>query len=167
MQIRLATREDLAYLTTLVSRVVPLMRAEGNLQWDDTYPNPEVFGRDIEREQLWVAEIGGSIAGVVAITGDSEPDYLQADWDHTEPALVVHRLAVDPEFRGVGVARALMQQAEDIARSQGIRAIRIDTNIENQATKRLFPGLGYRFAGEIALQMRPGLRFLCYEKRLY
>jgi ribosomal protein S18 acetylase RimI-like enzyme len=166
MQIRLATLEDLVSVTALVRRVVPLMRAESNQQWDDSYPNPDVFGRDIERGQLWVAEIDGRIAGVVAITSDPEPDYIQADWDHTEAALVVHRLAVDPEFRGAGVARALMLQAEDVARSQGIRAIRIDTNSENQATLRLFPGLGYRFAGEISLQMRPGLRFLCYEKRL-
>src|SRR5215471_1889176 len=166
MQIRLATRDDLVSLTGLVSRVVPLMRAEGNLQWDDTYPNPEVFGQDIERGQLWVAEISDRLAGVVAITSDPEPDYVQADWDHNEAAIVVHRLAVDPEFRGAGVARALMQHAEEVARSQGIHTIRIDTNIENPATQRLFPGLGYRFAGEISLQMRPGLRFLCYEKRL-
>jgi len=53
-----------------------------------------------------------------------------------------------------------------LSRAQIDRAVRIDTNIENQATQRLFPGLGYRFAGEISLQMRPGLRFLCYEKRL-
>jgi len=166
MHIRLAIQEDLASLAALVSRVVPLMRAEGNLQWDDTYPNPQGFGRDIERGQLWVAEIDGRIVGVVAITADPEPDYIQADWDHKEAALVVHRLAVDPDFRGVGVARALMKHAEEVARSHSIHAIRIDTNIENQATQRLFPGLGYRFAGEISLQMRPGLRFLCYEKRL-
>src|SRR6476660_3130818 len=104
MRIRLATQEDLASLTSLVRRVVPLMRAEGNLQWDENYPNAEVFGQDIERGQLWVAEIDSNIAGVVAITGDPEPDYIQADWDHTEAALVVHRLAVDPEFRGAGVA---------------------------------------------------------------
>ena len=34
------------------------------------------------------------------------------------------------------------------------------------ATQRLFPRLGYRFAGEIGLAFRPGLRFFCYEKRL-
>jgi ribosomal protein S18 acetylase RimI-like enzyme len=166
MRIRLATQEDLASLALLVKRVVPLMRAEGNLQWDDSYPNAEVFGQDIERGQLWVAEVDGRIAGVVAITGDPEPDYIQADWDHSEPALVVHRLAVDPEFRGAGVARALMQRAEQVAQTQDVFAIRVDTNIENQATQQLFPRLGYRFAGEISLRMRPGLRFLCYEKRL-
>ena len=166
MRIRLATHEDLASLALLVRRVVPLMRAEGNLQWDDSYPNAGVFGQDIERGQLWIAEIDGRIAGVIAITGDPEPDYIQADWDHAEAALIVHRLAVDPEFRGAGVARALMQHAEQVAQTQGVFAIRVDTNIENQATQHLFPRLGYRFAGEISLRMRPGLRFLCYEKRL-
>lgn len=166
MRIRPATQDDLASLGPLLRRVVPLMRAEGNFQWDDSYPNAEVFGLDIERGQLWIAEIDGHIAGVAAITGDPEPDYIRADWDHSEPALVVHRLAVDPEFRGIGVARALMQQAEDIAQTQGVFVIRVDTNIENQATQQLFPRLGYRFAGEISLRMRPGLRFLCYEKRL-
>ena len=32
--------------------------------------------------------------------------------------------------------------------------------------QRLFPKLGYELAGEIGLGFRPGLRFLCYEKRL-
>lgn len=166
MRIRQATQKDLFALLALVARVVPLMRAAGNMQWDEGYPNAQVFTRDIEREQLWLAEIDGKIAGVVAITNDPEPDYVQADWDNEEPALVVHRLAVDPEFRGVGVARALMEQAEVLARTQGISAIRVDTNIENEATQRLFPNLGYRFAGEISLSIRPGQRFLCYEKRV-
>jgi ribosomal protein S18 acetylase RimI-like enzyme len=166
MPIRLANLNDLAPLADLLKRVVPAMRAAGNLQWDENYPNAEAFTNDIERAQLWVAEIDGSLAGVIAITGDVEPDYVQADWDHAEPALVVHRLAVDPEFRGTGIARALMSCAEAVAASQGIAVIRVDTNIENQATQKLFPSLGYRFAGEISLRMRPGQRFLCYEKRL-
>ncbi|WP_035350082.1 GNAT family N-acetyltransferase [Edaphobacter aggregans] len=166
MRIRLATLEDIPSLALLVQRVVPLMRATGNLQWDENYPNPEVFARDVQRGQLWVAEISGAIAGVVALSSDPEPDYVQADWDDTEPALVVHRLAVDPQSRGAGVARALMQQAEKVAATQALPVIRVDTNVENQATQRLFPGLGYRFAGEITLRLRPGLRFFCYEKRL-
>jgi ribosomal protein S18 acetylase RimI-like enzyme len=167
MQIRLANLNDLVQLAALLKRVVPAMRAAGNLQWDDSYPNTEVFTRDIERGQLWVAEIDDSkVVGVIAITGDIEPDYIHADWDHAEAALVVHRLAVDPESRGSGIARALLMQAETIAASQDIALIRVDTNAENQATQKLFPSLGYRFAGEISLTMRPGLRFLCYEKRL-
>ena len=166
MKIRLATGEDLAALMELMRRVVPLMRAAGNLQWDETYPNETVFQRDIDLEQLWVAEADTGIAGLAAITMDQEPDYTQVGWDVNEPAVVVHRLAVDPGFRGAGIAAALMQKAEEIAAERGIAVLRVDTNTQNTATQRLFPKLGYQLAGEIGLEFRPGLRFFCYEKRL-
>jgi ribosomal protein S18 acetylase RimI-like enzyme len=164
MRIRLATQYDLPALMALVRRVVPLMVATGNRQWDEGYPNESVFERDIAMEQLWVADAEDSIAGVAALTTDQEPEYAQAEWDMSAKALVVHRLAVDPSFRGAGVASALMQKAEEIAAERRFAVVRVDTNTENAATQRLFPKLGYRLAGEIGLGMRPGLRFLCYEK---
>ena len=166
MQIRLASQEDIPALITLLRRVVPLMIALGNLQWDESYPNEEVFARDIRLGQLWVAELDTAIAGVAAITMDQEPDYAQVGWDIDEPAIVVHRLAVDPAFRGAGVARALMQKAEEVATERNLTILRVDTNTQNQATQKLFPKLGYQLAGEIGLEFRPGLRFFCYEKRL-
>ena len=166
MRIRLAIREDLPALMALMRRVVPLMRAMGNLQWDENYPSEAVFQRDIDQRQLWLADVETSIAGVAAVTTDQEPDYAQVGWDINEPAVVVHRLAVEPEFRGTGIARALMQKAEEVAAERGIPVLRVDTNTQNEATQRLFPKLGYRLAGEISLQIRPGLRFFCYEKRL-
>ena len=166
MRIRLATQEDLPALMVLVRRVVPLMLAVGNLQWDEHYPNESVFQQDLALSQLWIAEAESSVAGVAALTMDQEPEYAQADWDMSAKALVVHRLAVDPAFRGAGVASALMQKAEELALEQGSSVVRVDTNTENTATRRLFPKLGYRLAGEIELSARPGLRFLCYEKHL-
>ncbi len=151
---------------SLVRRVVPLMRASGNLQWDDHYPNEQVFERDIDQGELWVAEQEGVIAAVTAITTDQSPEYADVGWDIHEPAIVVHRLAVDPAFRGTGLAHALMQHAETIARQRDILILRVDTNTQNPATQRLLPKLGYTLAGEIGLDFRPGLRFFCYEKRL-
>jgi len=166
MEIRQGRNEDVAAVMALVRRVVPLMRAGGNLQWDDQYPNPGVFAQDVARAQLWVAEAAGRIAGVAAITTDQEPEYAEVGWDLAEVAVVVHRLAVDPAFQGQGVALALMRQAEAVARSRGIAVLRVDTNLQNLATQRLFPKLGYVAAGDIGLGFRPGLRFRCYEKRL-
>jgi ribosomal protein S18 acetylase RimI-like enzyme len=166
MRLRQATENDLLALMELVRRVVPLMRAAGNLQWDEHYPNETVFQRDITLDQLWIAEVDAGIAGVAAVTMDQEPDYAQVGWDIAEPAIVVHRLAVDPAFRGLGAAAALMQKAEEVAIERAITVLRVDTNTQNEATQSLFPKLGYKLAGEISLAFRPGLRFLCYEKRL-
>jgi ribosomal protein S18 acetylase RimI-like enzyme len=166
LTIRRATATDLPAIVALVQAVVPLMNATGNYQWTNEYPNQSVFEKDIAQNHLWVAELSGELAGIAALTQDQDAEYADADWDAAEPALVTHRLAVAPSAQGHGVAQALLAQAEHEARALGLRTLRVDTNSENAATQRLFPKLGYRFAGEIKLAFRPGLRFFCYEKRL-
>ncbi|KAA6457616.1 GNAT family N-acetyltransferase [Acidobacteria bacterium AB60] len=165
MHIRLATAADVEGVMNLVRKVVPQMRAAGNFQWDDSYPNPDVFLQDVARQQLWIAKFNGDTAGVASITTDQEPDYANVGWDLNEPSIVVHRLAVDPSHQGKGIAAALMRHAEAVANRRGITVLRVDTNSQNQATQKLFPKLGYTYAGETGLRNRPGLRFLCYEKR--
>jgi len=150
----------------LVNEIVPVMRASGNFQWDETYPNVEVFTNDAERVQLWVAEVDGRIAGFSAITTDQEAEYASVGWDINEPAIVTHRLAVGLGYRRQGIAEALLKQAEIVALTRDIRILRIDTNSNNKATRLLFPKLGYEFYGETGLNFRPNLRFYCYEKRL-
>jgi GNAT superfamily N-acetyltransferase len=166
MTIRLATVNDIPGILDLIAGVVPVMNAAGNFQWDNNYPNAAVFENDIRLRQLWIAKEGGEIAGVSAITMDQEPEYASVGWDITESAIVTHRLAVGQKYRGKGIAAALLSQAETVALNRGINILRIDTNTNNAATQKLFPKLGYQFAGETGLSFRPNLRFYCYEKRL-
>jgi N-acetylglutamate synthase-like GNAT family acetyltransferase len=166
MLIRLAAFNDIPQILTLIADVIPVMKTAGNFQWDNDYPNKQVFTQDIDLKQLWIAEIEGAIAGVAAITTDQDAEYAQTGLDITETAIVTHRLAVNINYQGRGVAAALLKQAEHEAIRRAINILRIDTNIANQATQKLFPKLGYILAGEISLTIRPGLKFLCYEKRL-
>jgi ribosomal protein S18 acetylase RimI-like enzyme len=166
MRIRLAGQEDVVTVIDLLRRVVPSMRAAGNMQWDESYPTVAVFEHDVEQGQLWLAEVDDALAGMIAVTTGPEPEYGHAGWDAKEAGVMVHRLAVDPEFRGAGIAAALMRKAEEVAAERDIAAVRTDTSIENEAAQRLFLKLGYGKTGEISLSFRPGLRVVCYEKRL-
>ncbi len=166
MKIRPAILSDVPGIMQVIAEVVPDMIASGNFQWDDTYPNAAVFEEDIALGQLWVADADGIIAGVSAITTEQYPEYADVGLDINETAIVTHRLAVSPRFRGQGVAGLLMQQAEQVAVDRDIKTLRVDTNTANKATQSLFPKMGYCFAGEIGLHFRPGLKFYCYEKRL-
>jgi GNAT superfamily N-acetyltransferase len=166
MIVRQAKLSDIPSIMQVIADVVPAMRESGNYQWDNTYPNAAVFEEDIAFDQLWVAELYGDIAGVAAITTEQYPEYASVGMDINETAIVVHRLAVNTHYRGKGIAAALMQQAETEALRRGIKTLRIDTNTANEATQKLFPKMGYVFAGEMGLSFRPGLRFYCYEKRL-
>ena len=164
--IRLATLNDLPLIMQLVAQVVPAMNAAGNYQWDNTYPNTLVFENDIALSQLWAAEIAGDIAGIAAITTDQDIEYAQVGWDINQTAVVTHRLAVNTNYRGKGIAALLLKQAETEALKKDVDILRIDTNSKNLATQNLFPKLDYKYAGEISLGFRPGLSFYCYEKRL-
>jgi len=167
VQVRLAQPSDLPAIMRLLRRVVPLMQAGGNQQWNVDYPHESTFARDIELRQLWVSEIESvAVSGFAAITTDQQSEYADAGLDIREPAIVVHRLAVDPAQRGAGIATTLMQQAELVARERGVSALRLDTNTQNFAAQRFFTGLGYVLAGEVSFAGRTGLRFLCYEKRI-
>jgi ribosomal protein S18 acetylase RimI-like enzyme len=166
MNIRLATLEDIEPIMDLVREIVPVMRASGNFQWDDVYPNAGVFEKDVALKQLWVADIEDEIGGFAAITIDQEAEYANVGWDINEEAIVTHRLAVSIHHRRQGIAEALLKQAEIVAVEKGINILRIDTNSNNKATRLLFPKLGYEYAGEIGLNFRPNLRFYCYEKFL-
>jgi GNAT superfamily N-acetyltransferase len=166
MFIRKAKLADIPEILKLIESVVPAMRASGNFQWDSSYPNKQVFERDISLSQLWVAETELAIAGVIAITTDQSPEYADVGWDISEAAIVTHRLAVDLQHQGMGIAKGLLMEAEQEAIRRNIKVLRIDTNVNNTTTRQLFPKLGYTYAGEISLAFRPNLRFCCYEKRL-
>lgn len=167
MNIRLATLADIDAIMHLVKQVVPIMQATGNLQWDDKYPDTAVFTADVQTKQLWVADIDGQIAGVIAITLGQEPEYGQVpEWDTTEPAVVAHRLAVSPDMQGKGIANSLLQQCEVVAREKDIPLIRLDTNTVNRPMQNLFLKIGYHLGGEITLHKKPGLKFMAFEKRL-
>ncbi|QJD95148.1 GNAT family N-acetyltransferase [Mucilaginibacter robiniae] len=167
MIIRQAVLADLVPLMQTIREVVAAMQACGNTQWDDTYPNTEVFTQDIAQNYLWIADVDGAIGGVLAITDQKEPEYAQIpEWNTPEPAIVLHRLAVNPNYQGMGIAAALLQQAEAEAAKHQIQRIFLDTNSVNRAMQNLSMKLGYHLAGEITLAFRPGLRFMCYEKRL-
>jgi GNAT superfamily N-acetyltransferase len=168
MIIRQATLQDIDPIMQLIAEVLPIMQATGNLQWDHTYPNAAVYTSDVEAGQLWVADVDGFVAGVIAvIVNEQEPEYAQVPgWDVTEPCIVAHRLAVSPHMQGKGIAAQLLQQCEVVAIKNNIALVRLDTNSVNRPMQNLFLKLGYNLGGEIELNKRPGLTFMAFEKRL-
>lgn len=150
----------------VVKKAVALMNAAGNYQWDETYPNPEYFGVDIAKGDLWLAEGAGGVLGVIALTTEIPAEYAEAGWSLDDPALVPHRLVVDPEARGQGVALQLLARAEARAKELGLAKIRVDTSEVNTAMHRLFAKLGYVQKGSMHQPDCGDLLFLCYEKLL-
>lgn len=163
--IRRARREDIPGILQLLRLCIDDMRRQGIDQWDDVYPTRENFKSDLASSSLYVVGFEGeSILGAMTVNQHQDAEYAGASWSIPAARVaVVHRLMVDPASRGRGLARRLMEFAEDFAAAQGCDAMRLDAFALNPRALRLYHGLGYQEAGEITF--RKG-SFVCFEKRL-
>ncbi len=165
--IRRARLEDLNDIWAVVQRAVADMNARGNDQWGPSYPLAADYAADIEKGQLWCVsdDQSGAIRGVGAITCGHEVNYEGVPFSYPEPAVVLHRLAVDPAAMRQGVAGLLFDRFEQEGRAQGVQALRIDTYCLNDRMQALILKRGFTFVADTHFSSRP-LPFHCYEKVL-
>ena len=62
----------------------------------------------------------------------------------SNPRAEIGGLVVDTGFRGAGVGRRLMEHAEGWARSKGLEAVYLRSNVMRQDAHRFYQGLGYK-----------------------
>ncbi|PYS46764.1 MAG: GNAT family N-acetyltransferase [Acidobacteria bacterium] len=86
-----------------------------------------------------VADDNGNVIGYAyaAIEGY---DYMML----RGPAGVLHDIIVDPEYRGRGVGRLLLNASLAFFRSHGVPRVVLATAERNEAAQRLFASMGFR-----------------------
>lgn len=161
MIIRKAVKQEAKFIMDLIKRAVRDMIDKGIEQWDDIYPNMEVISRDIDESSLYVYDDSG-IKGIIVLNEYQDKEYEDVEWEeqHGRP-MVIHRLCIDPDYQGTGIARRFLDFAEEHARERGYDSIRLDAFVHNPRACRLYEGKGYRKRGIVTF--RKG-EFYCYEK---
>ncbi len=147
--IRQADLGDIEEIMWIIKTVCREMRLEGNLQWDDTYPQAVDFENDIRKKDLFISEIDGRVGGFLCINHHEPEEYARIHWSSHQRPLVLHRMAVASEFRGRGIGAALLGFAEEFSRKNGVAYLRSDTNSLNLKMNALFQKMGYTFVGQM------------------
>ena len=150
-------------------------------------------GTDNSREVVIVAELDGRIAGAMAAFLVSEAEerrkqFLRTAFRHRAPwhwpriwrlarhgarhapkppadAFYVDALATADRFRRRGVALALLEEAERLARERGFPALALDTVATNSAARALYARFGFEI-GEERPASPPIPALVGYVKRL-
>ena len=108
----------------------------------------------------------GNCLGFISINEDQSPEYKELVWsDEGGRVLVIHRLAVNPEWQKQGVGRQLMDFAENYAMKKGYTSIRLDAYSGNPGALNLYECRGYKKVGQLFFPRRE-LPFYCYEKMI-
>lgn len=163
--IGLGKPEEVDAILTLTRACGQHMRANGIDQWDENYPDRARLVNDIACETLFAFRENGTVIGIVVLNELQDPEYDEISWStkESDKNLVVHRLAVDPQHQGKGIARQLMDFAEDWARKEGYNAIRLDTFTQNPRNQRFYENRGYTKLEEVYLSYRDDYPYICYE----
>ena len=143
---------------------IDAMENEGILQWDDVYPNKEIIAEDIAKNQMFVGMVDDQIAVCFALCEECDPQYQNGQWAYPDAKFnVIHRLCVNPKFQHQGIAAQTLNYIENLCKSNGYEAIRIDCFTKNPYAQRLYDKAGYAVTGYA--DWRKG-RFELREKRL-
>ena len=157
---RKASLEDMDDLMAIAGEASAYLRSCGVDQWQDNFPNPEVFARDISKGNCWLFTHEGKAAGVIVIYLEPEEDYrgIEGRWlTEGEHYGVIHRVAVRDAYRGRGLSGEMMQLAEDIILGRGYPSVRIDTHEDNLTMQNMLKKRGYTNCGVVWLKNGPEL----------
>jgi ribosomal protein S18 acetylase RimI-like enzyme len=158
-----ANESQLESAWLVIDRCRAALNDVGILQWDDIYPTRGTVAEDIARRSLYVLAFDGTCHATVTL--DAKPDdlYRAVPWTTPEPALVVHRLCVDPASQGRGYARQVMDFVEAYAEREQYCSIRLDAYSGNPLAVALYRRRGYREAGQLMFPRR-SLPFHLFER---
>jgi len=163
INIRAGAAEELRELFTMIRAVRRSLASQGIDQWDEVYPTEAILREDLRKGDLHVIAVEERIAGMIVLNEEELPEYAAVSWKYSTPVLVIHRLAVIPEYQRQGLAIRLVEFAERTATVRGYHAIRLDAFTRHPGATALYEHLHYRRAGTV--QLRKGL-FYCYEKQM-
>ncbi len=103
-------------------------------------PDAELFSERRPPEHFLLAESAGRIVGYIH-QGPATP---LASNGHIRQ---IQGFVVDPETRGQGIGRALIEAACDLARADGIRRITLRVLAHNAPARRLYERCGFEVTG--------------------
>jgi ribosomal protein S18 acetylase RimI-like enzyme len=114
-------------------------------------PSPGPFFNDTTTQvgNVWVAEIDDRVVGYGKM---GHPTPLPS----SEHVWHVNGLAVDPEFGGRGIGRALMQRLMEEARARGGARMTLRVFAPNERARRLYERLGFEVEGVLRGEFRQG-----------
>ncbi|MCX0359245.1 GNAT family N-acetyltransferase [Clostridium perfringens] len=167
MEFRQANISDLDQIVEIIELSKKYLKETKVDQWQDGYPAKEDLRRDIESGNSYVLTNKGEIVATTVISLDGESTYnsiFNGEWITNEEYIVMHRVAVHDKYKGKGIFKELIKEAESLALNKGISSIKIDTHRDNISMQRAVVKNDFKRCGIIYLG--DGSERIAFEKVL-
>lgn len=168
MEFRKSVETDINNIMKIIRQAQAYFKEQGIDQWQNGYPNSETISNDIEDKNSYVLLKDNKIVATAAVSFDGESTYdsiYEGEWITNNEYAVIHRIAVDNTYKGLGLSSEIIKNVEQLCLIKGVHSIKIDTHEENISMQNLLKKNKFKYCGIIYLEDR-GKR-IAFEKTLY
>lgn len=162
---RKTVEADIDTILHIIGQAQEYLKHQGIDQWQNGYPNREAIVSDIQMGYGYVLLMNDKVVGTVAVTFDGEKTYdsiYEGKWlsdlkhaaSHRSEYATIHRIAVDAQYKGAGLASEIIGNIEQMCRNRAVHSIRVDTHRRNTSMQRLLEKNGFLYCGIIYLEDR-------------
>ena len=167
MGFRKTTTKDINCVMNIIKKSQEYFKSQGIDQWQNDYPNPGVIQNDINNNNSYVLIKEGNIVATSAVSFDGESTYdkiYEGQWLSEEKYAVIHRIAVDDSYKGLGIAGKIINEVEKLCLEKEVKSIKIDTHQDNISMQKSLEKNGFKYCGLIYLT--DGNKRVAFEKTL-
>ncbi len=171
--IRKGRPEDLDAVAGFYDTMLTYLTTHENYpRWKkDEHPTIEEARQEISEGSFYVMELDGQMVGNMILNHKAEDGFNKIRWQveaDPEEVYVIHSLAINPSYQGQGLAKTFVAFAEDLARQEHCKAIRLSSVDGNFPASHLYETCGYAYmgSGSLGYEDRGLPKFDLYEKVL-
>ena len=168
MEFRRSTEIDINSIMGIINQAQTYFKEQGINQWQNNYPNIKTIKDDINSNNSYVLLKDDCVVATVAVSFDGEKTYdkiYEGEWVSNNEFAVIHRIAVDNLYKGLGVSSEIIKNVERLCLSRNIHSIKVDTHEENVPMQELLKKNKFNYCGIIYLEC--GDKRIAFEKTLY
>ena len=165
MIVRQAETGEAAEVFALIEAARAYFKKNGIDQWQHGQPNFSTVEDDIAKKRLWIVAADKKIIAIASFLFGEEPYYNTLSggrWLYDGEYCAIHRVAVDPLYKGHGIAGTIFEAARKLCVSNGVKSLRIDTHRDNKSMARAIEKFDFIKCGVV--QMGDGSERLAFER---
>lgn len=165
MEFRKTLKTDVDEIMNIIEQAQAYFKEQGIDQWQNNYPNVETINNDIDSDTSYVLLKDGKVVATAVVSFDGEETYnhiCDGKWLSNGEYAVMHRVAVDNNYKGLGLSSQIVSHVVELCRKNNVHSIKIDTHEDNISMQRLLKKNDFKYCGKINL--RDGAERAAFEK---
>lgn len=155
MKFRKSVKTDIDNIIKIIKQAQKYFKDQGIDQWQNGYPDISTISNDIINGNSYVLEKDGSIIATVVASFEKEKSYdsiYEGQWISNGEYVVIHRVAVDSTYKGMGLSSQIIKYIEKLCLQKGVYSIKVDTHEDNLPMQKVLKKNEFQYCGIVYLE---------------